>query len=294
MLVNDSTDASMSNQYIDKGTGEVVQLGLVDMTSEAYHAAPGISKSHLDQIAGQSNMHYWARYVDPNREPTKETPAKVLGSAMHSIVLEPDLFKARYVANPGIDRRSNAGKAEYAAFVAENKGKVILDDEGFQTCLAVRDTVYRHPVAKGLLMGGKAEQAFFAIDPETGELIKCRYDYLHDSGALAVDLKSCEDASPDGFGKSAANYRYPMQPPWYFDVNDALYGEHPEQWVFIALEKAPPYAIGIYFMTKEDMGRGREACRRDLHRIIAAKRDNDWSDYGAEVLPLTLPSWARL
>lgn len=266
-------------------------LGLVERTNEQYHRGPGVSKSHLDTIAGASPRHYWHKYLNPDREPEEPTPAKVLGSAIHSIILEPDLFTTDFVANPGIERRSNAGKAEYAAFIAENAGKTILTDEQMQQCLAVRDAVHLHPVAAGLLTGGHAEQSFYAIDSETGELIKCRTDYL--VGDMIVDVKSTDDASPTGFGKSAANFRYPLQVAWYHGVLDAAFGEHPPHWVFLAVEKDPPYALGIYFTEPADVQRARVAARRDFLRIVEHKRSGQWPDYGIEALPLTLPTWWR-
>lgn len=265
--------------------------GRINMTNDAYHAGPGISKSHLDVIASQSPLHYWHKYRNPLREREAPTPALVLGTAIHSIALEPDLFTQEYVVNPGIERRSNAGKAEYAAFVAENEGKVILDDEQYQACLHIRDAIARHPVAPGLLTGGAAEQTFFAIDPETGELIKCRYDYLQDSGYAAIDLKSTEDASPSGFARSAANFRYDLQPAWYFDVNTILYGERPRHWIFMALEKKPPYAIGLYFAKEEDIERAYTRARQDFLKIVEHKNTDRWPDWGHEVMPLDLPRW---
>jgi exodeoxyribonuclease VIII len=274
------------------GVLEPHPLGLVERTNEQYHQGPGISKSHLDLIAQSSELHYWHKYLNPEREAEEPTPALVLGSAVHSIILEPDLFTSQYVPNPGIERRSNAGKAEWAAFVEEHKGKTILTDEQYQTCLQVRDAVYRHPVASGLLrQAGQSEQTFYAIDSETGELIKCRLDRLPDSGAMILDVKTTDDASPGGFARSCANFRYPVQSAWYKDVLDAAVGGHPEDFVFIAVEKSPPYAIGVYFVDYTDEQRGRLAARRDLQRIVNAKRANYWPDYGAEIRPLQMPTW---
>lgn len=270
-------------------------MGLVECSNDEYHSAPGISKSHLDVINGKSPRHYWHKYLNPNREPENATPAKVLGSAIHSIVLEPDLFKQHYVPNPGIERRSNAGKAEWAAFCAENAGKGILEDAQYQTCLQVRDAVYADPLAGNLLRApGKAEQSFWALDPDTGELIKCRYDYLHEGGGVAVDLKSTEDASPAGFGKSVFNYRYFLQPPWYFDVLDILYGETPKTWAFLPIEKDPPYVCGVYYATEDQMRAGRDIARRDFMRIVEMKKANTWPGYtGDGPLPVELPTWAK-
>lgn len=266
-------------------------LGLVDCTNDEYHGGPGVSKSALDVIAKGSPRHYWAKYIDPNRVRQEPTPAMVLGSAVHAAILEPDSFTSEYVANPGFDRRTKAGKADYEAFQLEHAGKTILTDEQMQTCFAMRDAVHMHPVAAGLLTCGKAEQSFYGIDNETGELIKCRTDYLHDSGAMIVDLKTTEDASPDGFGKSAANFRYPVQTAWYRHVMDSAFGEHPQHWVFLAVEKSPPYAVGIYFAQPEDVQRAMVAARRDLKRIVECKRSGHWPDYGAAALPLSLPAW---
>lgn len=266
-------------------------LGLVECTNEQYHSGPGVSKSHLDLIANASPLHYWHKYLSPDREPNEPTPAMILGSAAHAIILEPDLFAAEYVPNPGIDRRSKAGKDEYAAFQAEHAGKIILSDEDYQTCLHIRDAVYRDPVARGLLTGGTAEQSFYGIDEETGELIKCRTDYRHNEGRYVVDVKTTEDASPAGFGKSSANFRYPHQVAWYDDVQDAALGHHPQYWVFLAVEKKPPYALGLYFPEPEQIAKAREANRRALRTIAECKRHNEWPGYSAEVKPLKLPGW---
>lgn len=270
-------------------------MGLVDCTNEEYHEGPGVSKSHLDVIAGKSPRHYWARYLDPNRQPEEPTPAKILGTAIHSILLEPDLFAKAYVPNPGIERRSNAGKAEWAAFQQENAGKVIVTDDQYQACLAVRDAVYFDPLAGKLLRApGKAEQSFWAIEPDSGELIKCRYDYLHEGGSTAVDVKSTEDASPAGFGKSVWNYRYFLQPPWYYDVLDILYGEVPQAWAFLAVEKEPPYVCGVYYATPEQIQLGRDIARRDLMRILEHRRSGEWPGYTADgPLPVEFPGWAK-
>ena len=81
--------------------------------------------------------------------------------------------------------------------------------------------------------------------------------------------------------------------PWYFDVLDTLYGETPQHWVWLAVEKDPPYAIGIYFAQEHDIERARICARRHFLRLVEAKRNNYWPDYGATVEPLIMPAWAK-
>ena len=150
----------------------------------------------------------------------------------------------------------------------------------YERLIKTRDAVWKHPEARAVFSNGRREQTFVARDPETGELIKCRTDYLHDSGAMIVDVKTTDDASPSGFGKSAANYRYPIQTAWYNHVLDSAFGEHPANWVFLAVEKSPPYAIGIYVTEADQVARASIAARENFHRIVECKRSGQWPDYG--------------
>lgn len=283
----------MAAEYIDPD-GVVHPLGLVQQTNDEYHSGSGISKSHLDAIATASPRHYWHKYLNPNRERSEPTAAMVMGSAVHTAILEPDLFPTEVIKSPGFDRRTKVGKAEYEAFQIANRGKIVLEPEDYDVCLAIRDAVHMHPVAGGLLQSGQAEQSFYAIDQETGELIKCRTDYLHDSGTMVVDVKTTEDASPAGFGKSSANFRYPVQTAWYNRVLDAAFGEHPANWVFLAVEKKPPYAVGLYYVDPDLAERGAVAAQRDFMRIVEHRRSGVWPDYGMEPQPLVLPAWSKL
>jgi hypothetical protein len=172
--------------------------------------------------------------------------------------------------------------------------KTVISDDQAQAAYQVRDSVHAHPLASMLLRGGQAEQSYYSYDEESGLLKKCRFDYLLDSGAMAIDLKSAEDASPAGFAKSVANYRYSLQPPWYLDIMQELYGEAPRAWVFLVVEKEPPYAVGVYYLKDEDFQRGRDAARRDFLRIAECRRSNVWDDYATEALPINLPGWAKV
>lgn len=270
------------------------KLGMVDaLSNEAYHAAPGVSKSMLDVVA-RSPAHYYARFLAPERLPHEPTPAMRLGTAVHAAVLEPERFAAAYFAAPeGIDRRTNAGKAAWAQAIADNVGREMLTAEDYAVCMEISSAIRKHRIAGGLLRSGMAERSFFAKDTETGLIRKARPDWITDGG-IAVDVKTTDDASPAAFGRSAANFRYDVQAAWYLDAVGMAVGESPSQFVFIACEKAPPYAIGVYFIEAQHIETGREKARRDLLRIAECQAAKAWPDYGNEVMPLLLPAWAAV
>lgn len=269
------------------------QLGLVQMTNDEYHSARGYSSSHIKTVIDQSLLHFWHEYENPDREPEEPKDDFDVGTAIHTAVLEPDLLESTIVKAPPFNLRTKEGKTLRAEFAEEHKGKVILVPDQYDAVLKVRDRVQFHPVASGLLTGGRSEQSFFTIDPETGELIKCRPDYLQASGFAMIDVKSTKDASPRAFAKDCANYHYDISVPWYFDVLKELYGETPQHFIFLAVEKEPPYAIGLYFQQPEDIQRARIAARYHFMRIVEAKRTNHWPDYGHDVQPLIMPVWAK-
>ncbi len=270
-------------------------FGYVEMTNEQYHDAPGTSKSHLDCIAERSDRHYWAEYVDPNRVRQPSTPALLLGNAIHRAILEPDLFETEFFMALDLPHRSNADKEAHAAYAAANAGKTLLTAQQYDACIKVRDEAHRHPVASGLLTGGVSEQSFFAPDPETGALIKCRLDYrIGDiDGGIVIDVKSTTDASPDAFGRDAAKFRYDLQPAWYFDVLHSAYRVRPSQFVWIAIEKEWPFAVGIYYADEEMIERARVTARRDFLRILECRQRGEYPDYGHTIQKLQLPNWVQ-
>jgi exodeoxyribonuclease VIII len=261
-----------------------------ELTNDEYHDAPGTSKTMLDEIAAASPLHFWAKRKDPNRV-REDKKAWDLGNAIHTAILEPDLLLTHVAQAPVCDRRTKEGKAIAAQFELEHAGKLQLKHDEYEMVLGVRDAAHRHPVASGLLSRGKAEQSYFANDPETGALLKCRCDYIYDDGGMIVDVKSAVDASPSGFGRAAANFRYSIQSAWYPDVVALVTGVRAEHFIWIAMEKQHPYAIGVYFATNDQVSQARGVARRDLLMILEHERTNLWPDWGAEPQQLQLPAW---
>lgn len=263
-----------------------------NLTIEEYHSGQGVSKSDLDLIS-RSPAHYVAAKSAP-REPT---PAMLMGSAFHTAVLEPDKFSELYcVAPEGIDRRTKVGKEAWAAFQLENAGKEILKPDVMEAIRGMEAAITGHPLAKPLVRGGTAEQSMY-WEPSIVEGVtsKCRPDFikdLQDERYVIVDLKSTEDARPGAFERSAWNYRYYVQSAYYWDgCTDAL-GRAPDAFIFIAVEKAPPYAVAVYEASIEMLNAGREEYFRNLRVYRDCLDSGNWPAYPVEITKLMPPRWA--
>lgn len=257
-----------------------------DLTNAEYHASSAISKSGLDLIRKAPALFKWRR-----ENPQEPTPAMRLGTLTHSAVLEPDSFASSVIALPeGIDRRTSAGKAEWNAFEIEANGREIITAEEMAKLEAIRDAVHAHPAAAKALAGSPTieQSIFWDIDDVA---CRCRPDCVTERGVI-VDLKTTRDASPDGFAKSIASYRYHVQAAYYSDGYEAAFGEAPRGFVFIAVETEPPYLVGVYVASAQMILRGRSAYEADLETFRRCRDADEWPGYSDTPLTLELPKWA--
>jgi len=264
------------------------------MENDAYHAHPAISKSGLDLIA-RSPLHFWARYLDPNRVPTEPTAAMRLGTAVHTHVLELDQWQQRYITAPeGIDRRYKVGKEAWAAFEAQSEGRTVISREDADLVMKMGRSVFGHPAAAMLLgLPGKAETTHMWTDAATGLQCKCRPDWLTDDGLLIVDPKTTENASPREFARSIAEWRYHVQAAWYLDGLEQTTGIRPEQFIFICVEKKAPFACAVYAADAEMIAAGAQTAARDLEVLATCKAADAWPGYNNQIEPISLPAWMR-
>jgi exodeoxyribonuclease VIII len=246
-----------------------------------YHADPAISASQLKTVM-QSPYHYWSRYLDPDRVAMVPTAAMRLGSLVHCAVLEPDELSKRYQLAP--DRRTKEGKAAVIEMAAA--GIEAVSETDLAQALQMADAVRSNSTAALLLSNGAAEQSFWFDDIPTRMRCKCRPDWLSADGATIVDLKTCQDASPASFAKAVANFGYQIQAAHY------LAGTLATRFIFVAVEKTAPYAIGVYELDTEALIHGSIARHNALQILQDCKAVNGYPGYTDGIQTLQLPGWA--
>ena len=228
-----------------------------------------------------------------------DTKALGFGRAVHSIVLEGFCaFDKDFVVEPtDINKRTKAGKEEYAAFLKENEDKGIITDDEFTHAINMRMAVYDHPMAKKLLAQGVTEQTI--VWTSNGVRCKSRPDALPgDETRTLVDLKTTRDASYEGFLRSVKTFGYARQAAFYLDamnlVKSGKVGKNRlyDAFVIIAIEKEPPYMVGTYLMDEELIEYGREEYKELLELNKGYKKSGFYPPYkSGELETLYKPQW---
>lgn len=262
------------------------------------------SASGLKQLLrSPAHFKHWCQNPDTD----KDSDALTFGKAFHCATLEPDVFVRTYVVvEAGAPRYPTAaqwgakGKRSpdsqaavdyWTAWNANNAGRTRLSLADYDRARRMADSVRAHPVAAGLLIGGDRETTFRWQDEETGIACKARAD-LYASGEFVMDLKSCRDASHEGFARAVAGYHYDLQALHYLDGIRSN-GDTIKWFVFLACESEAPYVCQPYLLDAAAETRGETLRRRALAKQRECLDSGRWPGYSDQLAQLTLPAWAH-
>lgn len=262
---------------------------------------PGMAREEYCHIkaANYSTIKHFSRTPAHAREmmlhPPDPTPQMELGTATHCAVFEPSRFAEEYIVAPKVDKRTKAGKEEWAAFEEANRHKSLLDLDEMDQCQGMMKQAYEHEIAKQLLSSpGKAEVAVVWTDKRTGVRCKALLDriILWAGWTVVLDLKTTRNAGPWEFSGQVAKLWYHEQAAFYLDgLNTIAQAERRFMW--IAAESERPYCVAVYEPDQEALQAGRSAYQAHLDAYQSCRESNSWPGYPASIQPLSLPRWAQ-
>jgi len=259
----------------------------VKISDAGYRAAKGVSKSSVLDKINKSPAYYQHCIANP----PEQTTAMRFGSAVHEAILLPQQFKKNCAVMPSFDRRTKEGKKQYEEWIERHDGLTILTADEEIQIVAMVGKIYSHSICKDLLSAGHPEQAFFWTDPDTNVLCKCRPDFLR-AGNILIDVKTTGDCTLKEFTKSVANFRYHVQAAFYLDGVSQVMKTKFEHFIFIAIEKEPPYEIQIFDLDYRSIEQGREEYKENLITYARCEKENYWPGMKESIEPISLPIWA--
>lgn len=257
-----------------------------DLDAADYHAGDELSSSAI-KAALHSPQRYAFEYRDGNGRADK--PAFIKGRIVHSATLEAEKFAAQYHV---ADCQTRAAKA-FKEAAANNPGKEIITTPEFESAQAIADAVWSDEIAASLLVGSDCETSLYWS--ESGRAARARTDvWRRIANSHVADLKTCADASPEGFTRAVFRYGYHISAAWYIRGIKALTGHAPKEWYWVAVEKEPPYLVQVYRADEDTLWIGDAKVDEALALIDECERTNQWPAFRRGIVTITPPAWAGI
>mgnify|MGYP003658739158 FL=1 len=164
-----------------------------------YFDKDAISATLLKTVVKQSPVH-----AEERMKNFKATPNMKLGTAFHAKILELPEYDNLIVVSPDCDKRTKAGKETHAKFLETVGEKTVITPDQSQLVENMAEACMKHPQVQRLI-----EECYgveMEIDFDFDDMAcKSKIDMVNDSGTI-VDIKTCQDASPEGFKRASANF----------------------------------------------------------------------------------------
>ena len=272
-----------------------MKSGIVIETNAEYHGyREAISKSRL---ANMSVCPAYFKWCEDN--PTEPSDDMVLGSAFHKIVLEPETFDKEFMIMPHFDRRTKEGRLGYENLMNKVQGGAItlITKEQYDTICGMRDSIMSNPYARKLI-NGNIEQSMYFTDDLTKVECKCRPDVWRKVADRVVitDLKSAKSVMPNDFMRDCVKYHYDLQTAMYRDGASKVLGVPKDNidFVFIAVEKKPPYLLNIMQADTYVIQKGEADFREYIGTYKECLETQNWYSFNGKdniINNLSLPSY---
>jgi exodeoxyribonuclease VIII len=250
-------------------------------TNVEYHAdISHVGSSMLSEFRNNGPAWYHAVYVAQTLPRPKPTPQMVLGSATHTLVLEPSRWDAEYVVAPdGVSRRQK--KWETLVEMAEAEGRTPLLAEEAAAARAMADSLLRNEYLQVLLeASGTTERSIRWTDDRSGIKCKCRPDRLIDDFGLScawlLEIKSSVSPGAD-FGKACANFGYDRQMAHYLEGAHMVTDRPLSPYMFV-VRNTQPYDVWPEnnFSRVEFIEPGFRSRRYWLSRLAECIKTDEW------------------
>lgn len=260
---------------------------------DAYHDDRAISHSGLEMFRSSPELFDGVRRgVFPS--PFADNEAIRKSTICHLAILEPERFEADVLEIP-VDVLSASGSkagGKWTAFRERYEDKILVKDAEMASVRAMQRSVQEHTAANVLLISaGHTEVSLKWLDGELGIERRARIDRL--TNDFVIDVKTLADVSPEGFAKAAYGFGYARQRAFYRDALSAI-GATDLPFVFVCVQKTPPYTTAVYELDEEFVRLGAEQNWEDLKRFVTCVRSGVWrSPAWGQIIRLSPPRWAK-
>lgn len=283
-----------------------------DIPDTEYHTSNGTSSTTLKNWLENAPNECLYKKLHPKGQ----TPAMVLGSLVHAFVLEPDTAESAYVVKPVRAKRSNEDKEFWLEWEEENAGLLWVSEDDLEKAKMMSLSVLDHPEAKLLLDGSINESSIYwwykkrddDDDREYKEMVKVRPDLIPQDYPMLGDLKTCEDATYQGFQRAVHKFYYHVSAAMYLsgvnqcqELKDELKWGHYKHFAFICVSKTPAfdtvkkktvYNTAVYSLDEDALQMGNALYRTAMRRMFDGKKE-EYPGIPTGIRDLGLQPWGK-
>lgn len=270
-----------------------------ESTDGEYHSDSHAVSSTTLKLMDQSPAHFRAEQERRNDPKYGRKAAFFFGTAVHSAVLEPHLFKSQYKVFPGpLSRNTRATKAFTEFAEANLHVRPILPTEiepiRRAAISALSTEVIRNESTsfqlKDLVQVGAAERVFYWVDKQTGLTCKARLDLVVEN--IIIDLKTTMDARKERFRHEAGKFGYHIQAAFYMEaLSHFLEAGRQPIMLFVVVEKQAPFGTKVYQAHRDTFWLpGQKRVRSLLAQYKQCVTTRVWPSYSQQAEILTLPA----
>ena len=230
-----------------------------------------IDEDYYGEFGNQflSNSHVGRLLKDPLNafEPSKPSPAFLIGGYFHTCILEPDKLEKFKVVK--------ASTRNTKAYKDVAGGELCLLEREVDMIELMRDKVMSNDICRDLILGSDFERTVDYEVPMITELFgnkwKGKADIVNHDEKLIIDLKTTADI--EKFQWSASKYNYDSQAYIY----SKLFGY---EFLFIAIDKNT-HQIGVFDCSPQFYERGEEKVRKasEAYDLFYKTKDFDPKQY---------------
>ena len=233
--------------------------------------------------------------VSQDEKPTKETPLMLEGSLIHQ-KMQFQEHESRFALAPDVDRRTKAGKAEFAEFESQLGHRKAISRAQLDMAKGCMDAAWSHPVARLFLENGEMERSGFCeimgVPVKARPDIDCSHIPASENFPALVDIKTrkVRGANEDAWLKDFYHTGLYIQAGLQILVWREL-GYHVDEYFHLLVERGSPYCVNVIKLPPA----WKSVCILQVHNAI--EKLKSWlsngspKSYGLEMKTLAFPEW---
>lgn len=263
----------------------------------------GITRADYDKLEGinHSKLKHFKNSIKHGHyrlsEKIAQTPAMRLGTAIHTLVLEPHKYQSEYCIggpiNPKTETTYGSGTKKFAEWMEEQgEDKIFLSNQDAEKANAISQAVKRNEdAARVLRQSNLKECAMTWVDEETGFKCKCLIDFASTDGRFIGDLKSISgNLTYDSLSSTLYKMDYHQQFSFY-NAGAIANGLRPQKFLVIFCQTTDEKDVVIAEIGEQSLHYGEMQYRKCLNNYRECINGNI-KGYHSNQFVLDVPYWA--